>query len=123
MRDINKLYFTETHEWLSEDGTVGVTDHAQKEITDAVFVEMPQIGRTVKKGEACAVIESVKAAFDIYAPASGVIEAVNEGVKSEVAKINKDPYGEGWLFKLKISESAELKSLMDNNKYEEFLKK
>ena len=73
MSDINKLRFNESHEWVSEDGTVGLSDHAQKEITDVVFIELPEKGRTVKKGESCAVIESVKAAFDIYAPVSGVI--------------------------------------------------
>lgn len=118
----NDLRYTKTHEWISSDGTVGVTDHAQKEITDVVFVELPLAGREVKAEEPAAVVESVKAAFDIYAPVSGTIESVNSAVSNDPGIVNKSPYGDGWLFKLKIASAQERDGLMTLAQYEEFLK-
>src|SRR3989338_2693309 len=101
--DTSKLRYTETHEWVSLDGktaTVGITDHAQKEISDVVFVELAKAGRQAKQKESVMVIESVKAAFDIYAPMSGKISAVNDKLKDKPELVNKAPFGDGWLFKL-----------------------
>ena len=116
--------FTKTHEWACLEGgtvTVGVTDHAQHEITDIVFVEPPKAGRQVKAGEACCVVESVKAAFDIYAPVDGeVTEANAEGAK-DPALVNRAAHGEGWLFKLKPVNPAQINKLMDWTAYQAFL--
>ncbi len=100
------LKYAKSHEWLRVKGdtaTVGITDHAQTELTDVVFVETPAVGRVVKAGEACAVVESVKTASDIYAPASGEITAVNTQLAQKPELINTDPYGQGWIFELKIT--------------------
>ncbi len=125
MFDPKKLKFMKSHEWLDlngDRGTTGISDHAQKEITDVVFVELPKVGRQVKQGEACCVVESVKAAFDIYAPVSGEIVAVNEDAVKETALVNTEPFGKGWLFKLKASDLDEASKLMDHAAYTEFLK-
>ena len=117
--------FTKTHEWACHEGgtvTVGVTDHAQHEITDIVFVEPPKPGRQVKAGEACCVVESVKAAFDIYAPLSGEVVAVNEALVKDPACVNRSPHGEGWLFKIRPASPGEADKLMDWSRYQEFLK-
>ncbi len=117
--------FTQTHEWVALDGAaamVGLSDHAQKEITDVVFVDAPKAGRRVKQGEACAVVESVKAAFDIYAPVSGEVVSANEALTSDPGLINRDPHGEGWLFKVKPENPAELDKLMDYKSYIEHVK-
>jgi glycine cleavage system H protein len=114
-----------SHEWVSVEGgtaSVGVSDHAQHEISDVVYAELPKIGRKVAQGEACAVIESVKAAFDIYAPVSGEVVAVNEVLAKDPALVNRSPLEEGWLFKVKPSKPGEESSLMDFAKYQEFLK-
>ena len=124
MVDPKKLKFLKSHEWLDlagDTGTVGISDHAQKEITDVVFVEPPKVGRKVKQGEACCVVESVKAAFDIYAPVSGEIIAANADAVKDPAVLNREPYGKGWLFKLKASAPAEAGKLMDHAAYEQFL--
>ena len=122
MQDINKLRFTKSHEWISPDGTVGISDHAQKEVTDVVFVELPSIGKSaVKEGE-IATIESVKAAFPIYAPVAGKVAAVNDKVSKNPETVNMAPYGDGWLFKLEIANAGELKSLMTHDQYQDFLK-
>ena len=124
MLDPKKMKFMKSHEWLDlagDAGTVGISDHAQKEITDVVFVEPPKVGRKVKQGEACCVVESVKAAFDIYAPVSGEIVAVNADAVKDPAVLNREPYGKGWLFKLKASAPAEAGKLMDHAAYEQFL--
>jgi len=116
--------FTKTHEWVSlEAGTavVGVTDHAQREITDIVFVEPPKPGRQVKAGEACCVVESVKAAFDIYAPIAGEVMAANEALAKDAAVVNRSPQDEGWLFKLKPANPGEVNKLMDWDAYQAFL--
>ena len=125
MLDPIKLKFMKSHEWLDlqgDAGTVGISDHAQKEITDVVFIEPPKVGRKVKQGEACCVVESVKAAFDIYAPVSGEITAVNADAVKDPSLVNAEAFGKGWLFKLKASAPAEAGTLMDHAAYEEFLK-
>jgi glycine cleavage system H protein len=114
------LKYTKSHEWVRADGataTVGITDHAQQELTDIVFVELPEAGRQVKSGEACAVVESVKTASDIYAPVSGQILENNKTVVDEPARANSEPYGNGWFFKIKLSNPAELNSLMSADQY------
>jgi glycine cleavage system H protein len=114
-----------SHEWAHVAGdaaVVGVSEHAQKEISDVVFVELPKVGRKVKQGESVSVVESVKAAFDIYAPLSGEVSAVNDKLATDPALVNRSPHDEGWLFKLKLSKPEEAASLMDYKQYEEFLK-
>ena len=114
------LKYTKSHEWVRADGgtaTVGITDHAQQELTDIVFIELPEAGRQVKSGDACAVVESVKTASDIYAPLSGQILETNKSVVDEPAKANTEPYGNGWFFKIKLSNPAELNSLMSAEQY------
>lgn len=120
MRNPDQLKFTKSHEWISADGTVGISDHAQKEITDVVFVDLPKVGKDVKAGEAVAVVESVKAAFDIYAPVSGKIANVNEDVSKNPAAVNQSPYGEGWLYA--IEKSSDDGSLMTHADYQKFVK-
>jgi glycine cleavage system H protein len=121
MLDPKTLRYQKSHEWLSPDGTVGISDHAQKEITDVVFVEPPKVGRKVKQGEPCCVVESVKAAFDIYAPVSGEIVASNADASKDPALINREPYGKGWLFKIKASAPRESDLLMNAGDYDKFL--
>ena len=117
--------FTKTHEWIHLHGDtarVGITDHAQGEITDVVFVELPKMGRQVRGGEACAIVESVKAAFDIYAPISGQVIAANGVVTGDPAVVNRSPYEEGWLFEVRFSNAKELDGLMTHEKYQAFVK-
>lgn len=119
--DLSKLKFTPTHEWVRLAGgtaTVGITDHAQKEISDIVFVELPKAGRQVKQKESVAVIESVKAAFDIYAPVSGKIVRVNEALKQRSQLVNQSPYGDGWLFELEGVNASELDGLLTEDQYQ-----
>ena len=114
------LLYTESHEWIRREGEnirVGITDHAQAELTDVVFVELPQLGRQVAAKEAIAVVESVKAASDIYAPVKGTIVDVNKALESNPALINTAPFGEGWIFLIKIDNAEELKSLKDAAAY------
>ncbi len=114
-----------SHEWVYLEGdkaVVGISDHAQKEITDVVFVEMPKIGRKVSRGEAVGAIESVKAAFDIYSPISGEIIAINAEVTKDPSVVNQSPHEKGWLFQIKPADKKELESLMDWSHYQEFLK-
>jgi glycine cleavage system H protein len=114
-----ELKYTATHEWarVNDDDTVtvGITDHAQKQLGDMVFVELPEVGRSVKAAEECAVVESVKAASDVYSPLAGEVIAVNRALDDSPELINKDPYGEGWLFRLRADESLE--GLMDAAAY------
>ena len=119
--DTSKLKYAPTHEWVSVNGnmaTIGITDHAQKEISDVVFVELPVAGRVLKQKESAMVIESVKAAFDIYAPVSGRVVKVNENLKNQPVLVNKSPYGEGWLFQLECRDLKELDSLMTESEYQ-----
>jgi glycine cleavage system H protein len=114
------LKFAETHEWIrveGEVGTVGITDHAQAELTDIVFAEAPMVGTKVSAKEALAVVESVKAASDIYSPVGGDIVEANEALSDNPALINQDPYGAGWIFKIRIADSSELNSLLDAAAY------
>ena len=114
------LKYAKSHEWVrvsGEDATVGITDHAQHELTDVVFVELPQTGRKVKAAEACAVVESVKTASDIYSPVSGEVTDVNKAVSENPALVNTDPYGAGWLFKLKLLNPAEVNQLLSPESY------
>ena len=120
------LKYSQSHEWvrLEKDGTVtvGITDHAQHALGDLVFVDVPEVGRTCKAGDACAVVESVKAASDIYSPASGEVIAGNPDLAATPELINQDPYGKGWIYKLKPSNPAELNALLDAKAYEAVLK-
>ena len=114
------LKYAKSHEWLRIAGdvaTVGITDHAQHELTDVVFVELPVVGRKLKAGEACAVVESVKTASDIYAPVSGEVVAVNQAVVDQPALVNTEPYGGGWFFQIKLSNATELNSLLAPGDY------
>ena len=116
----SELRYAKTHEWVrlaGEYATIGITDHAQHELTDIVFVELPQNGRTLKAGESCAVVESVKTASDIYTPVSGEITAINDAVVANPALVNTDPYGEGWFFKMKLTNPAEAHALLDAAAY------
>jgi glycine cleavage system H protein len=112
----DELLYTESHEWIKREGDnirVGITDHAQAELTDVVFVELPKIDRQVNAKEAIAVVESVKAASDIYAPVKGKVVDANKALESNPALLNTDPFGEGWLFVLKIDNADDLKQLKD----------
>ncbi len=111
------LRYRESHEWLRADGTVGITDHAQAELTDIVYVELPKPGRTVRAGDPVAVVESVKAASDIYAPVDGEVVEVNPAVEADPALLNTDPFGAGWLFKLRLTDPAAASALKDAAAY------
>mgnify|MGYP001820551234 CR=1 FL=1 len=116
------LYYTESHEWVSSEDNdsarIGITDHAQEALGDLVFVELPVVGDEISQGDPCAVVESVKAASDIYAPVSGKVIAVNEDLDNDPALINADPYGDGWLFEIDLIDSEELDGLKDAEAYE-----
>ncbi len=119
-------YFTEDHEWIEVDGdvgTVGISDYAQSQLGDIVFVEVPDAGRQLGKGDEAAVVESVKAASDVYAPVSGSVLEGNAALADEPALVNSDPEGEGWFFKITLSDPAELEALMDETAYEAFVAK
>lgn len=115
------LKYAKSHEWVRLNGdvaTVGISDHAQHELTDVVFVELPAVGRKVKAGEACAVVESVKTASDVYSPVSGEIMAVNPPVAEQPGLVNTEPYGGGWFFQVKLADPAELNALMSPTEYQ-----
>jgi glycine cleavage system H protein len=114
------LKYTKSHEWVRVSGAtavVGITDHAQHELTDIVFVELPDVGKKVKSGDACAVVESVKTASDIYSPVSGEILETNRLVVDDPALVNSEPYDSGWFFKIKLSNVAELNALLSPEDY------
>jgi len=114
------LKYAKSHEWVRASGnvaTVGITDHAQHELTDVVFVELPEAGRKVKAGESCAVVESVKTASDIYSPVSGEILEMNKAVVDNPALVNSQPYAEGWFYKIQLSNPAELEQLLNPEQY------
>jgi glycine cleavage system H protein len=116
--------YTKDHEWIRLDGdvaTVGITEHAQNALGDIVYVELPEIGRAVTKGGEAAVVESVKAASDVYAPATGEVVAVNESLDGTPATINEDAEGKGWFFRLRLTAPEELNDLMTDVQYKEFL--
>ena len=115
------LKYTKSHEWVRVSGdtaTVGITDHAQHELTDIVFVELPDVGRKVKAAEACAVVESVKTASDIYSPVSGEILEVNKFVVDDPALVNSEPHASGWFYKIKLTQPAELDALLSPEQYQ-----
>jgi glycine cleavage system H protein len=118
------LYFTKEHEWIRVEGdtaTVGISNHAQEQLGDIVFAEVPEAGRRVSKGQEAAVVESVKAASDVYAPVSGEVIEGNQAIADDPSLINSAPEGEGWFFKLKLDNPGELDGLMDEAAYREFL--
>jgi len=119
------LFFTKEHEWIRVDGdvaTVGISNHAQEALGDIVFAEVPDAGRSLSKGDDAAVVESVKAASDVYAPVGGEVIEGNSALADDPALINRDPEGEGWFFKLKLSNASELDGLMDEAAYREWVK-
>ena len=118
------LKFLDSHEWIETDNetpAVGISDHAQSELSDVVYVELPEVGRVLAAGEAAAVVESVKAASDIYAPVAGEVVEVNEALTAEPGTINTDAFGDGWLFKLKPSNPSEFEKLLTAEDYEKSL--
>ncbi len=115
------LKYAKSHEWVRVSGgvaTVGITDHAQHELTDVVFVELPEVGRKIKAGDACAVVESVKTASDVYSPVSGEVAEVNLAVVEDPALVNSEPYDEGWFYKIKLSNTDEIEALMGPEQYQ-----
>jgi glycine cleavage system H protein len=119
------LYFTREHEWIRVEGdtaTIGISNHAQEQLGDIVFAEVPQAGRRVSKGQEAAVVESVKAASDVYAPVSGEVIEGNQAVADDPALVNSDPEGAGWFFKLRLDSRGELDGLMDEAAYREWVK-
>ena len=118
------IYFTKDHEWISVEGdtaTVGISNHAQEQLGDIVFAEVPDAGRRVTKGQEAAVVESVKAASDVYAPVSGEVIEGNQALADDPALINSDPEGQGWFFKLKLDNPSELDGLMDEAAYRDWI--
>ena len=114
------LRYTPTHEWIrltGDQAVVGITDHAQHELTDVVFVELPAVGRVLRAGEACAVVESVKTASDIYAPFGGVVVEVNPALSSQPGLVNSDPYGDGWFFRARLESPAAVAGLLTPEAY------
>lgn len=123
---LEELKYTKTHEWVKVEGdiaTVGITDFAQEQLSDIVYVDLGSIGKKVKQGDAFGTIEAVKAVSDLYAPISGEIVAINEDLKTSPDLVNKEPYGKGWMVKIKISDAEELKNLLDAKGYEELVGK
>lgn len=119
------LYFTREHEWIRVEGdsaTVGISDHAQNALGDIVFAEAPEAGRALTKGGDAAVVESVKAASDVYAPVSGEVTEANPAIAEDPAIINRDPEGEGWFFRMTLADPSELEGLMDETAYREWVK-
>jgi len=121
---MSELRYTEDHEWVLLDGksaTVGISDYAQEQMGDVVFVELPGVGQALEKGKEAATVESVKAASEVYAPLSGAVTAVNEGLAEEPGLVNSDAEGEGWFFKMTLSDSAQFKELMDEAAYKKYV--
>jgi glycine cleavage system H protein len=117
----SELLYTKSHEWVRDEGdgtvTVGITDHAQEMLGDLVFVDPPEVGETVEAGADCAVVESVKAASDVYSPVTGEVVAINEMIQDAPEAINEDAFGDGWLFQVKLAEPSELDGLLDADSY------
>jgi glycine cleavage system H protein len=117
----SELLYTKSHEWVRDEGdgtvTVGITDHAQEMLGDLVFVDPPEVGETVEAGADCAVVESVKAASDVYSPVTGEIVAINEAIQDAPETINEDAFGDGWLFQVRLSDPSELDELLDADSY------
>jgi glycine cleavage system H protein len=124
MITMSGLRYTKDHEWVRIDGdiaTVGISDYAQEQLGDIVFVELPEPGRKVEQAGELAVVESVKAASEVYAPLAGEVVAVNDGLADDPAKVNADPLGEGWFLKLRVADPSEFESLMSEEEYRTFL--
>jgi glycine cleavage system H protein len=122
---MSTLHFTEEHEWIRVEGdtaTIGISAYAQEQLGDVVFVDLPQTGKKVEKGKEVAVVESVKAASEVYAPVSGEVIAVNSDLTTEPARVNSDPMGQGWFVKMKLANKAELDGLMDQAAYDAYVK-
>ncbi|MBI1871641.1 MAG: glycine cleavage system protein GcvH [Chlamydiae bacterium] len=118
------LKYSKTHEWVSvkdKTGIVGITDFAQKELGDIVYVELPKVGQKIKLEDPCAVVESVKAASDIYAPISGTVTRINDKLQKETGLVNQDPYGEGWFFEITIESPKELEELLESKAYQDLV--
>ena len=114
------LKYSKSHEWVRLEGeiaTVGITDHAQRELTSLVFVELPKVGRVLRAGESCAVVESVKAASDVYSPISGEVTEVNTQLANQPELVNTDPYGAGWFFRMRVKDPSEISGLLDPSAY------
>ena len=121
---MSALRYTKDHEWVRVEGdlaVVGITDYAQSQLGDVVYVELPEIGRRVEQGKEAAVVESVKAASEVYAPVSGEVVEVNEALAADPARVNADPIGEGWFIKLRLDDPKQLDSLMDEEAYKRFV--
>ena len=121
---MSQTRYTKDHEWIrveGQDATVGITPYAAEQLGDVVFVELPEVGKTFNKGDEIAVVESVKAASEIYAPASGKVTAVNNALEDEPAKVNEAPEGEGWFLKLELSDPSEVEALMDADAYQKHI--
>jgi glycine cleavage system H protein len=121
---MSALRYTRDHEWVRVDGdlaVVGITDYAQSQLGDVVYVELPEIGRRVEQGKEAAVVESVKAASEVYAPVSGEVVEVNEALATDPARVNADPIGEGWFIKLRLDDPKQLDALMDEEAYKRFV--
>jgi len=122
--DPGSMRFTESHEWVALDGdkaTIGITDHAQSEMNDIIYVELPSVGARIGKGEVLAVLESVKAAEEVYSPVSGEVLAVNSDLDSAPERINQDPFGDGWLARVRVDDPRSIRSLMAHAAYRKFL--
>ncbi len=116
--------YTKDHEWIKVDGaiaTIGITEHAQEQLGDVVFVELPAVGKTVKQGGEAAVVESVKAASDVFAPVSGEVTEINKELEGDPALVNRGAEGEGWFFKVKLKDQSEIEGLMDKAAYDKFV--
>ncbi len=121
----SELKYTNSHEWVRDEGdgsvTIGITEHAQELLGDLVFVELPEVGSEVAAGSECAVVESVKAASDVYSPVTGEVIAVNEALADAPEKVNEDAFGDGWLFRVKLSDPSQLDGLLDADAYKEVM--
>lgn len=121
---MSELRFTKDHEWVRREGdtvVIGITDYAQEQLGDVVYVELPELGRQVEQGKEAAVVESAKAASEVYAPVSGEVVAVNEVIAGDPAKVNADPMGDGWFLKLRLADPAQLDALLDEAAYKKFV--
>lgn len=121
---MSDIRFTDQHEWVRVDGdiaTIGITDYAQEQLGDVVYVELPEVGKTIEAGDEAAVVESVKAASEVYTPVSGEVIDVNSDIETTPAGVNEDAMGDGWFVKLRMSDPSELEKLMDETAYKEFV--
>jgi glycine cleavage system H protein len=121
---MSDIKYTEDHEWIrieGDEGVVGITDYAQEQLGDVVHVDLPEVGATLTKGDEAAVIDSVKAASEVYAPADGEVTATNEGLEEDPGKVNNDPEGAGWFMKIKLADKSQLDGLMDKAAYDDYV--